>query len=313
MTTMKALRAHRRGGPEQLVYEDATIPTPQTGEALVEVHAAAITFTELDWDMSWTARDGTDRTPVIPSHEFSGVVVAAGGSSDGPGIGDEVYGLIDFDRNGAAAQYALVRNGEIARRPTNVDHVEAATLPLSALTAYQALIEHADARSGERVLVHGGAGGVGVYAVQLADDLDAEVITTARSADAAFLSELGAAHVIDCTTQDFVDELSDIDVVVDTVGGATLERSFGVLRPGGRLVTLAAPPSQELAARHGVTASFFVVRPDRAQLAEIAMLVEAARLRPVVSQTFALADGRLAFDSSSRPRPPGKTVLVVRP
>jgi hypothetical protein len=166
--TMMALRAHARGGPEQLVYEAAPVPVPGPGEALVAVHAAAITFAELSWDPSWTTRDGRDRTPVIPSHEVSGTVagLGPGPGADGLTVGEEVYGLIDFDRDGAAAEYVTVPAAHLAARPRSVSDEEAATLPLAALTAWQALVDHAALKPGERVLVQGGAGGVGSYAVR---------------------------------------------------------------------------------------------------------------------------------------------------
>src|SRR5690242_1326464 len=162
--TMMALRAHARGGAEQLVYEPAPAPGPGPGEALVAVHAAAITFAELGWDLSWTTRDGRDRTPVIPAHEVSGTVTALGPGADGVTVGDEVYGLIDFDRDGAAAEYVTLPAAHLTARPRSVSHVAAATLPLAALTAWQALADYAAVEPGERVLVLGAAGGVGAYA-----------------------------------------------------------------------------------------------------------------------------------------------------
>jgi D-arabinose 1-dehydrogenase-like Zn-dependent alcohol dehydrogenase len=164
--TMMALRAHARGGPEQLVYEAAPVPVPGPGGALVAVHAAAITFAELSWDLSWTTRDGRDRTPVIPSHEVSGTVARLGPGADGLTVGEEVYGLIDFDRDGAAAEYVTMPAAHLAARPRSVSDEEAATLPLAALTAWQALVDHAALKPGERVLVQGGAGGVGSYGGQ---------------------------------------------------------------------------------------------------------------------------------------------------
>src|SRR5215469_5972172 len=149
--TMMALRAHARGGAEQLRYERAPVPEPGPGEALVAVHAAAITFAELTWDLSWTTRDGRDRTPVIPSHEVSGTVAGLGPGTEGLAPGDEVYGLIDFDRDGAAAEYVTLPAADLAPRPGPVSHAEAATLPLAALTAWQALVNHAALQPGERV------------------------------------------------------------------------------------------------------------------------------------------------------------------
>jgi len=162
------LRAHARGGPGRLVYEEAPAPVPGPGEALVAVHAAAITFAELTWDLSWTTRDGRDRTPVIPAHEVSGTVVGLADGASGVAVGDEVYGLIDFDRDGAAAEFATVPAAGLAAKPRTASHAETATLPLAALTAWQALADYAALEPGERVLVHGGAGGVGAFAVQLA-------------------------------------------------------------------------------------------------------------------------------------------------
>jgi hypothetical protein len=156
MGTMMALRAHARGGPEQLVYEQAPAPSAGPGEALIAVHAAAITFAELTWDLEWTTRDGQDRTPVIPSHEMSGIVAGLGAGVAGLAAGDEVIGLVDFDRDGAAAEYVVMPAASLAAKPNSVSHVEAATLPLAALTAWQALADHAALQPGEQVLVQGG-------------------------------------------------------------------------------------------------------------------------------------------------------------
>ncbi|MEU8606596.1 NADP-dependent oxidoreductase [Actinoplanes sp. NPDC048791] len=310
---MLALRAHHRGGPDQLAVEDVEVPVPGEGEVLVAVHAAAITLTELLWDLSWQTRDGADRTPVIPSHEVSGVVAGLGEHAAGWTVGDEVYGLVDFDRNGAAAEFVTVPASALAAKPAKATHIEAAALPLAALTAWQALVDHAQVRAGERVLVHGGAGGVGVYGVQLAAALGAHVIATDLPANEAFVRSLGAAEFLDYTTRRFDEELSGLDVVLDAVGGDTLERSYAVLRPGGRLITLAAPPDPARASRNTVQAMFFVVRPDHEELTKIAALVDSGDLRPVVAGTFALTDGRAAFEAIHGPRRPGKIVLIARP
>jgi NADPH:quinone reductase-like Zn-dependent oxidoreductase len=310
---MRALRAHRRGGPEQLVVEDAETPVPGPGEVLVAVHAAAITLTELGWDLSWQTRDGADRTPVIPAHEVSGVVAALGAGVDSLAAGDEVYGLVDFDRNGAAAEFVTIPASALAAKPAKTTHVEAAALPLAALTAWQALVDHAALQQGERILVHGGAGGVGVYGVQLAAYLGAHVIATDLPGNEEFVRSLGAAEFLDFTTQRFDDEFSDLDVILDTVGGATLARSYPVLRRGGRLITLAAPPDQATARKYGVQATFFVVQPDHEELTTLATLVDEGSLRPVVAGTFPLERGRAAFEPTGGRHKPGKTVIVVRP
>ena len=305
--TMMALRAHARGGPEQLVFEQVPVPVPGPGDALVEVYAAGITFAELTWDLSWTTRDGRDRTPVIPSHEVSGVVRGLGEDARGLSLGQEVYGLIPFDRNGAAADYVTAPAADLADRPRSVSHAQAASLPLAALTAWQALTDHAGLQPDERVLVQGGAG-VGVYAVQLAVILGADVTATGRAGQGDFVRSLGARTF----TEEAVDVRDGFDVVVDTVGGPVLEASYGLTRRGGRLVTLSAPPSAQRAEQLGIHAMFFVVTPDAAQLSRLAELTDSGKLRPVVSQVFPLREGCKAFESGTQPHPPGKTVLLVR-
>jgi NADPH:quinone reductase-like Zn-dependent oxidoreductase len=201
-----------------------------------------------------------------------------------------------------------VPSAHLAASPAAASQAETASLPLAALTAWQALVDHAKLRAGDQVLVQGGAGGVGVYAVQLAAVLGGEVTATGRERDGAFVRSLGAQAFAAAGTA-----LSgSFDVIIDTVGGAVLDASYDLLRRGGRLVTLGAPPSQEKAAARGARATFFVVTPDAAELATLAGLVDDGRLRPVVSQTFPVRDGRRAFESAHEPRPPGKTVLIVR-
>lgn len=310
---MTALRAHRRGGPEVLVVERAPISVPAAGEVLIEVHAAAITFDELTWEETWL-RDGQDRTPTIPSHEVSGVIVAVADDVSGFAVGDEVYALIRFDRNGAAADYVTVPAADLALRPATVSHVMAAALPLAGLTAWQALVDHAQVSAGQRVLVHGGAGGVGALTVQLAVALGAQVDTTVRS-DAArdFAATLGAHRVIDTRSDTFDDPEACYDVVIDTIGGNTLDRSFEIVCAGGRLVTLSAPPPAGKADAFDIDAIFFIVEPNQDQLRELARMVDDARLHVAIAATFPLADGQAAFQSGRRPgRRPGKTVLIVR-
>jgi NADPH:quinone reductase-like Zn-dependent oxidoreductase len=313
LTTMTTLRAHHRGGPEVLVVERAPIPAPAAGEVLIAVYAAAITFDELNWEETWE-RDGVDRTPIIPSHEVSGVVAAVADDVTDFAVGDEVYGLISFDRDGAAAEYVAVPAADLAPRPATASHVVAAALPLAGLTAWQALDDHARVQPGERVLVLGGAGGVGALTVQLAALLGAEVATTVRSDSARDLvTGFGGVRVIDTRTEEFDGPDADYDVVIDTVGGQTLQRSVETLRPGGRLVTLSAPPPPGLAEAFQIEATFFIVVPDRRQLGRIAELVDTAKLQVPIANTFPLVDGRAAFESGRRPdRRPGKTVLSVR-
>jgi NADPH:quinone reductase-like Zn-dependent oxidoreductase len=312
MGSMMALRAHTRGGPEVLVYESAPRPTPGDGEVLVAVHAAAITFAELTWPETWAA-GGVDRTPVIPSHEFSGVVAEVGDGVSGLSAGDEVYGLVPFDRDGAAAEYVSVPATSVAPRPRTVSHVVAAAAVLPALTAWEALVDHAAVQPGQRVLVHGGAGGVGAFVTQLATELGASVTSTAHAPDVEHVLALGAERVINTDQESLDAEKGVFDVVIDAVGRDVPEGLFAALRRGGRLITLQEPPSQELADEYGVTALFFIVTVERDRMAQLADMIDTGKLKVGVAATFPLAEGRAAYESGAvRRRRPGKTVLVVR-
>ena len=311
MDTMMALRAHSRGGPEQLVFEQAPKPTPAAGEVLVRVRAAAITFAELGWEPTWTHEDGTDRTPIIPGHEVCGVVAETTGDSSFQ-VGDEVYGLVDFDRDGAAAQYVCVREQGLALKPVTATHEQAAAMALSALTAWQALVDQAQLQPREKVLVTGGPGGVGVYAVQLARVRGAQITASGGASGRELVTRLGAERYLDYRAGPVDQALSGFDVVLDAAGAGDDEALYRVLHPGGRMILLAAPPQADRASRHEVRATFFVVSPDGQELGHLASLVDEGELEPVVSQTFPLSEGRAAFESGNRPRPPGKTVLIVR-
>lgn len=312
MATMNALRAHTRGGPEVLGNESAPRPTPRDGELLVAVHAAAITFDELTWPETWSS-GGVDRTPIVPSHEFSGVVAEVGGGVTDLAVGDEVYGLVPFDRDGAAAEFVRVPVGFVAARPRAVSHVEAAAAALPALTAWEALVEHAAVRAGDRVLVHGAAGGVGGFLTQLGTALGARVTGSAHTKDVAYVGSLGAERVIDVDHEALDAESGAFDVVINAVGAHTPQALFAAIRRGGRLLTLQEPPSQELADEYGVTAEFFVVTAQRESLARLAEMIDAGKLQVAVAATFPLAEGRAAYASgATRRQRPGKTVLVVR-
>jgi NADPH:quinone reductase-like Zn-dependent oxidoreductase len=312
MGSMMALRAHTQGGPEVLVYESAPRPTPGNGQVLIAVHAAAITIAELTWPETW-ASDGVDRTPVIPSHEFSGIVAEVGDGVTGSSIGDEVYGLVPFDRDGAAAEFVSVPATNVATRPRTVSHVVAAAAVLPALTAWEALVEHAEVQPGQRVLVRGGAGGVGSFVTQLATALGARVTATVHALDAEHVLALGAERVITNEQESLDGEKGAFDAVIDAVGQETPEALFAALRPGGRLITLQEPPSQETADKYGVTALFFVVTANRDRLSQVADMIDTGKLKVSVAATFPLADGRAAYESgASRRHRPGKTVLVVR-
>ena len=225
---MKAICLRARGGPEAFAYEEAPQPRPGEGEVLVRVHAAGVIPTELSWVPTWTTRAGEPRPlPVIPGHEFSGEIAALGAGVRDVGVGDLVYGLNDWYRDGAQAEYCVARVADFAHKPASVDHVHAAATPISALTAWQGLVERAGLAAGQRVLIHGAAGGVGTFAVQLARWRGARVTGTASAANLDFVRGLGADEVIDYRAERFEDVVRDVDVVFDTVGGETLEQVLG--------------------------------------------------------------------------------------
>jgi NADPH:quinone reductase-like Zn-dependent oxidoreductase len=226
-------------------------------------------------------------------------------------IGDEVYGLADFPRDGAAAEFAAVRAINLALKPRSIPHAQAAALPLSALTAWQALFEHAHLAAGQSVLIHGGAGGVGSLAVQLARWRGARVLATASARDTAFVHSLGADVVIDYHATLFEDTLRDIDVVLDTIGGETRRRSWRVLRKGGVLVTLVSPIPTGEAEQYGVRGIFFIVSGNRGQLDQISALVDGGKLKPVIAEVLPLARAREAFEHGAANHAPGKIVLQV--
>ncbi|MFJ8013899.1 NADP-dependent oxidoreductase [Streptomyces sp. NPDC096339] len=314
VATMHAVRAHERGGPEQFVYESAPRPEPAAGEVLVAVCAASITAGELDWDATWTDRlDGTghNRTPTVPSHEFSGIVAALGSDVTDLEAGDEVFGLIPFTRDGAAAEYVTVPAHVLAAKPDTLDHDRAAAVPLAALTAWQALVAHAALQPGQHVLIHGGAGGVGTFAVQIARALGARVTATASAHDRGLVNGLGAQRVIDYRGERFEDLVRDADVVLDLVGGETLRRSWASVLRGGIVVSIVEPPDPDQAAAHGARAAFFIVEPDRPGLVAIAELIDSGKLRPIVDRVVPFTETRAAYEALVTEHPRGKVVLHV--
>jgi NADPH:quinone reductase-like Zn-dependent oxidoreductase len=308
---MKAIRLHARGGPEQLVYEDAPEPALKPGDALVRVHATGITRTELMWDQSYQHSDGSPRIPAIPGHEMSGVVEEVSGGAAGIAPGDAVYGLCDFTRDGAAAELVAVRASNLAKKPRSLDHVQGAALTLSGLTAWQALFTHAGLERGQRVLIHGGAGGVGAFAVQLAKWKGAHVITTGSARNFEFLRGIGADEIIDYTKTRFEDAVRDMDVALDAVGGDTVARSWGLLRPGGWMISVTRAIGESETREHGVRGLFFIVEPDREQLEELGGLVDQGILKIFVDRVFPLAEARAAFELALEAHARGKIVLKV--
>jgi NADPH:quinone reductase-like Zn-dependent oxidoreductase len=293
--TMTAVLAHSSAA-DSLVADTRPVPTPAADEVLLAVSAAAITAGELDWP---------EAHPFVPAHDVSGVVVAVGPDVTGFQVGDDVIALVDFDRDGALSEYATVTAADVAAAPRTIDPVRAAALPLGALTAWQALVDHAGVTTGQHVLVHGGAGGVGAYAVQLAAHLGARVTATARADDADLVKSHGADAVLDYRT-DFEDQVADVDIVIDTAGGDVVDRSWQVLREGGILVSIF---DEVTAPTDVVRGAYFVVEPNGRQLTEIVRLVDAGALRPVIGRIVPFADAATVFSTEKDGHHPGKTVI----
>ncbi|WP_232662952.1 NADP-dependent oxidoreductase [Pseudonocardia sp. TRM90224] len=303
---MQAITAQdREAGVDGLTLTDMPYPHAAENDVVVRVHAAGFTPGELDWPGTWTDRSGRDRTPTIPGHELSGVVAELGYGTTGLTVGQRVFGLADWTRNGSLAEYTAVEARNLAPLAADIDHTVAAALPISGLTAWQGLFDHADLTIGQTVVVHGAAGGVGSIAVQLARDVGAHVIGTGRAADREVALGLGAHTFLDLDADDLQD-VGQVDVVFDVIGGSILERSTALVRAGGTLVTIAAPPTVQPADGRAI---FFVVEPDRARLADLAERVRTGRLKPVVGDVRPLAETAAAFARGRRT--PGKTIIQV--
>src|SRR5262245_48889530 len=296
---MRAVYLAKKGGAESLTSGEILRPNPEPSQVLVKVHATAIMPTEVQWIPTFQTRSGSPRLfPVVLGHEFSGVVERTGPDVSGFQHGEEVFGLNDWFTNGAQAEYCVVDETGLARKPKSLNHTEAAVVPISALTAWQGLFEKGNLQRAQRVLIHGAAGSVGMFAVQLARWRGANVIATASANNLDFVRALGADQVIDYRTTRFEDVICDVEVVFDPVGGETLERSCKVLKPGGKAVTVAtvSEKSKESRARD----SFMIVRADGSQLARIASLIDAGELRVYLQQTFELSDAREAYATAAR-------------
>jgi NADPH:quinone reductase-like Zn-dependent oxidoreductase len=303
---MKAIRTHEPTGISGLVFEDAPEPKPMICEVLVKVAACGITHNELDWPI-WTCRAGHQRTSVIPGNEVSGVVAALGFGTAGLAVGDEVFGLADQLRDGAAAEYVAIEARNVARKPQTVDHVHAAAVPRAGLTAWQALFDHGKLAKGQTVVIHGAGGAVGSMAVQLARWAGAEVIGTGRSHSRALATELGAGRYIALDADHLEDVVGQADLVFDTIGGDVLAASAALLRPGGTLISVKAAAS--LPTRDGIKTLIFIQESSRAQLTELARLVDEGHLRPQVGAVYPLAQAVKAYSAKAAGGIPGRIVL----
>lgn len=306
---MKAFRLADSAQQPELVESDIPRPKPQSGEVLVRVHAAGVTPTELVWYPTSHTKNGDRRTGAVLSHEFSGEIAEIGAGVAGLAIGQEVYGMNDWFADGALAEYCVTGPDWIAPKPGRLGHAEAASVPIGALTARQGLFDRAKLQSGESVLVHGGAGAVGVFAIQLARWRGAHVTTTVSAHNAEFVKGLGAGRVIDYKATPFEEQLRDMDVVFDTVGGDTLRRSWGVLKQNARLVTIAADSQATPDTR--AKAAFLLVEANRPQLVEIGRLLDAGDLRPVVDTQVPFSRAAEAYRGTIDRKGRGKLVVVI--
>jgi NADPH:quinone reductase-like Zn-dependent oxidoreductase len=308
---MMAWRVHEFGSPETMKFERVPRPEPGPGEVLVKVAAAGVG----PWD-GWI-RSGKSALPqplpLTLGSDLSGEIVAMGSGVTELRVGDQVYGVTNPQFVGAYAEYALASAGMVSNKPTSLTHVEAASVPVVAVTAWQALFDHAQLKAGQTVVIHGAAGNVGSYAVQLAHHAGLQTVVTASTGDISVVRDLGANRVVDYRTQRFEEEVRDADAVIDLVGGETQTRSFQVLRRGGKLISAVSRPDQDLAKRYGVEASFFLVDVTSQYLTMIARLIDSGKLRTNVGAVLPLADAREAhlMLEHVRPQPKRKIVLDV--
>lgn len=310
--TMKAVRIHKYGGPEVLQSED--LPRPQVSaatEVLVRVHAAGVNPVDSAIRRGLVKEIFPVSLPWIPGSDVSGVIEEVGPDVTRFKKGDEVFALLNPAKGGAYAEYVVVSESELALKPKSLHHIRAAAVPVAAVTAWNALFETAQLQSGQRVLIHGGAGGVGHFAVQLAKRKGTHVIATASAKNHELVYELGADEVIDYQAQKFEDVARKIDIVLDSIGGDTQERSWKVLKKGGVLVSIVQPPSGEKARSVGARGAMVQSRPDGAKLAEIAKIIDSGQLAPVINRILPLSEARRAQELSQSGHMHGKIVLRV--
>jgi NADPH:quinone reductase-like Zn-dependent oxidoreductase len=307
---MKAVQIHTFGGREVLELNNIDIPEAKQGEVLIKIHAASVN------PVDWKIRQGylqpllNHALPLTLGWDVSGEVVAVGGGVIHLKVGDEVYSRPNIANNGSYAEYMTASAEEVALKPKNLTWQEAAGVPLAGLTAWQGLYELAKLEAGEQVLIHGGSGAVGQFAIQLAKLRGATVYTTTSARNTDMVLSLGVDHAIDYQQVDF-SELRDMDVVLDTIGGEVQDKSWKTIKPGGRLLSIVQTPDEAVAASHGVTASFYFIEPDRSQLEEMARLADAGKLIVNIDSEFSLDQVADAHERSESGRAQGKIIINV--
>jgi NADPH:quinone reductase-like Zn-dependent oxidoreductase len=306
---MKAIVVHEYGGPEVLKYEDVPRPEPKENEALVRVIAAGVNPVDALIRSGKYAKFFGTTLPLIPGYDIAGIVEKTGAKITKLKAGDSIYAYVLW--GGGYAEYAVATEGEATAKPKSLNYIEAAAVPLAALTAWQALIDTAKLSAGQTVLIHGGSGGVGSMAIQIAKARGAKVIATASTSNQELLKQLGADVAIDYTKTKFEDVAKDVDVVLDSVGKDTLARSYGVVRKGGIIATLVAEPDQAELDKHGIRGAAISVKPNASELAEITKLIEEKKIKPVVSQVLPLTEAVKAQEQAATHHTRGKIVLRV--
>ena len=309
--TMKAVVIHEYGGPEVLKYEDVPQPEPKQDQLRIRVIAAGVNPVDGMIRSGMFDKEGRRAFPVILGGDISGVVEKVGSNITKFKSGDPVFAYVSLDNSGGYAQYAVVTEREAAPKPKSLTYVEAAAVPIVALTAWQALIDTAKLKAGQTVLIHGGSGGVGSFAIQIAKAHGAKVIATASAANQELLKQLGADVAIDYTKQNFENVAKDVDVVLDSIGKDTLARSYGVVKKGGIIVSLVARPDPAELEKHGIRGEALSVDPNSDELSEIGKLIDEKKINVIVSQTFPLSEARKAQEQVATGHTRGKIVLKV--
>jgi NADPH:quinone reductase-like Zn-dependent oxidoreductase len=309
--TMKAIVIHEYGGPEVLKYEDVPRPEPKDDQLLIRVIAAGVNPVDGMIRSGMFAKNGNRTFPIILGGDVAGVVEKVGNKVTKFKAGDPVFAYVSLDNSGGYAQYALVKEGEAAPKPKSLTYVEAAAVPIVALTAWQALIDTAKLSAGQTVIIHGGSGGVGSFAIQIAKARGAKVIATASTANQELLRQLGADVPVDYTKQKFEDVANGVDVVLDSVGKETLARSYGVVKKGGIIVSIVARPDPAELSKHGIRGEALSAEPHSNELAEIGKLIDQGKIKVIVSQTFPFAEAAKAQEQVATRHTRGKIVLKI--
>lgn len=310
MAKMKAVCIHSFGGPEVLKLESLDIPQPKEDEVLIRIHAASVNPVDYKTRAGKYPPVQAQQLPKVLGRDVSGTIERCGSAVQDFKKGDSVYAMLDGG-SGGYAQYATIKANLCSRKPESLDYSQAAAIPLAGLTAWQGLFDEGNLHAGQRVLIHGGAGGVGHFAIQFAKAKGATVCTTVSSQDVEFARSLGADEIVDYKTERFEEKVHDVDLVLDLIAGDTQERSWSVLKDGGTMISTLAKPSDVKAREHHARATNYVAHPDGAELAEIARLVDSGKVKPCVLATYPLDDAAVAQQRLEREHSHGKVVLQV--